>query len=64
MDWIKVGRYSSYNVDAVKYKTLEELEEMFPKKHVNHLKILHDELRKLGLTRKPKKTAKKKENND
>jgi hypothetical protein len=59
MGWVKVGKYSSYNEDAVKHKTLDELYTMFPLKRKEVIKALHDELRKLGLTRKPKKTVNK-----
>ena len=60
MEFVKVGKYSSYSVDAVKHKTLDELYDMFPMKRKEHVKSLHEELRKLGLTRKPKKAAKPK----
>ena len=59
MEFVYVGDYASYRVDAVKHKTLDELCEMFHQKDRRVVKALHDELRKLGLTKKPKKTATK-----
>lgn len=64
MEYVKVGKYASYNVDAVKHKTLDELYEMFPMKRKESVKALHDKLRELGLTRKPKQQKIEKKDND
>tara|TARA_R110000868_G_scaffold184980_4_gene426752 strand:+ start:12509 stop:12727 length:219 start_codon:yes stop_codon:yes gene_type:complete len=60
MDYIKVGEYATYRVDAVKHKTLDELIEMFYLKDERTVKALYDELHKIGLTRKPKTAMKPK----
>jgi hypothetical protein len=53
MEFLQVGN-SSFNVDAVKGKTLKELEELLSSMHPKKVEALYSELHKLGLTKKPK----------